>query len=79
MGMFDLVEFDAVCDKCGNTLSDFQSKDGPCFMTTLHPREVKRFYTTCSNCNTWHEWEVTATQIEITKLPTTDIITRKLK
>jgi len=77
MGMYDNIEFKATCDQCGQELSDFQSKDGPCNLAILSPRDVKNFYTSCNKCNTWHEWLVVPTQIEIIKLPITKIKYKK--
>jgi len=58
MGMFDYVDYECDCPKCGKQLKDFQSKSGICMLETLKPEEVRNFYTSCLNCNTWVEFEV---------------------
>jgi hypothetical protein len=58
MGMFDYVNYQADCDKCGQPLSDFQSKDGPCELGFLAASDVDYFYTSCSKCRTWHDFKV---------------------
>lgn len=58
MGMFDSVRYEAPCPYCGALLSAFQSKDGPCILSTLDPDEVNGFYTSCHSCNAWVEYEV---------------------
>ncbi len=57
MGMFDYVIYEANCPKCSQPLIDFQSKDGPCELLILKPKDVDRFYTDCKNCGTWVEFE----------------------
>lgn len=32
---------------CGKEVRDFQSKDGPCDLRTLMPKDVDTFYATC--------------------------------
>ena len=66
MGMFDYVNYEATCD-CGEKLTDFQSKDGPCELGMVEPYQVKTFYTMCGKCGRWHEWEVEA-EVIVTKL-----------
>ena len=58
MGMFDHVEYGAPCYKCGEKLTDFQSKDAQCMMGVLEPKDVRCFYTICEKCQTWNEYEV---------------------
>lgn len=60
MGMFDYVEYEAPCVKCGHLLRDFQSKSGECMMLTLKPKDLGkgRFYDFCPKCETWNEYEV---------------------
>lgn len=60
MGMFDSIvpsEEHVPCPKCGAHLSGFQSKDGPCELKELKPYEVDNFYTGCSECGTWVEFD----------------------
>jgi hypothetical protein len=56
MGMFDYVRYEAPCWKCGTTLTDFQSKDGNCYMETVRPEEVQTFYSDCPKCKVWNEY-----------------------
>lgn len=56
MGMFDWVEFETACPKCGNWLEDFQSKDLFCELIKVKPWEVDNFYTSCDKCGTWVEY-----------------------
>ncbi len=53
MGMFDRIDFEVDCPKCGELVKDFQSKDGPCVLKTLQPHEVDYFYSSCDNCKEW--------------------------
>ena len=55
MGMFDYVNFKMVCPSCGTETSNFQSKDGKCWLETVEPDAVDEFYTMCS-CGTWIEF-----------------------
>ena len=63
MGMFDYIEHEANCRKCGEHLTGFQSKDGPCDLNTLRPEEVDSFYTNCSKCGERHDFTVSKTII----------------
>ena len=58
MGMYDLVNYKANCKRCGSRLDGFQSKDGECLLEFLNPPEVRRFYTSCDNCDLWHDFKV---------------------
>ena len=58
MGMFDYVAFECDCPKCGERVSEFQSKDGKCLMQTVPYWTVSRFYTSCKACDTWIEYEL---------------------
>ena len=60
MGMFDHVNYEAPCYACGQPLTEWQSKDGPCTSDTLEPWRVKRVYTKCPECDAWNEYEVDA-------------------
>jgi len=67
MGMFDYINYTTKCPSCGEELKGFQSKDGPCTLSTLEPYDVKNFYTSCSNCHTWVEASVDAEVEKIVK------------
>ena len=62
MGMFDYVEYETKCPKCSETVTDFQSKDGPCVLKALKPKDVRRFYSSCDNCKEWLEYEYIPTK-----------------
>lgn len=53
MGMYDEINFETTCPRCGEKVDEFQSKDGPCMLTTLEFWEVNEFYSSCRKCNTW--------------------------
>lgn len=53
--MFDNVDYEAPCIKCGAILDDWQTKDGPLMLTTVQPDEVDNFYTDCHVCGEWNE------------------------
>lgn len=42
--------------QCGNMLSGWQSKSGPCRNTRVHFTRVSNFYTSCHICGKWHEY-----------------------
>ncbi len=56
MGMFDYIDYECLCPTCGSETRGFQSKDGKCDFSTLTPRYVDYFYTTCRVCNSWIEF-----------------------
>jgi hypothetical protein len=58
MGMFDHVSYQAKCSCCGQEITRWQTKDGPCLLMTLEPSEVRNFYATCPSCYTWNEYNV---------------------
>ncbi len=58
MGMFDYVKYDEVCEKCGDTLMDFQSKDSQCTLDIIEPSEVGVFYSWCDGCKTMNYFSV---------------------
>jgi len=58
MGMFDYVKYKAPCKKCGEELTEWQSKDGECSLSIIEPKDVNRFYTDCKICKSWNEYEV---------------------
>ena len=67
MGMFDIVQYKAKCWRCGEELTDFQTKDGCCTLSDLTPKMIPggRFYTGCIKCNAWNEFDVIAKKVEI--------------
>ena len=54
MGMFDTVDFRTKCPCCGEEVSEFQSKGGPCLLLVISPAEAGHFYGPCS-CGVWVE------------------------
>lgn len=72
MGMFDYVDTEQLCSKCGFCIDKFQSKDGPCYMETLEPYQVKRFYAICPECKAWNEFKVDV-EVQIIKCEITRI------
>lgn len=57
MGMFDYVNYEMKCPTCGETVTGFQSKSGPCLLITVDPWSVDNFYSSCKKCGTWIEYE----------------------
>lgn len=65
MGMFDDIKYEAPCPICGEPITGWQSKDGPCVLDRMTPAELAAvadsgwreqsalFYTSCDKCNTW--------------------------
>lgn len=60
MGMFDWVDYECDCPKCGNLIDDFQSKQGNCNLEKIKPWMVSNFYASCSKCDEWVMIEVVA-------------------
>lgn len=60
MGMFDNVKYEAPCPKCGAVQTEWQSKDGNCFLETLEPWQVSHFYCMCRKCGQWIDASVDA-------------------
>lgn len=58
MGMYDYINYEAPCPKCGEVIKDWQSKDGLCTLEKLEPYQVDNFYTSCRKCGTWIDAEV---------------------
>ena len=54
--MFDHIKFETDCPCCGNPVTGFQSKDGPCELKTLNYKDVDNFYAICDYCSTWIEY-----------------------
>ena len=53
MGMFDWINYEAPCPKCGEILNGWQSKDGACLLEQLEPSDVMNFYQSCPKCESW--------------------------
>lgn len=64
MGMFDYVAYDDTCF-CGEKLEGFQTKDGPKTLDTVNPGEIRNFYTSCTKCFKWYNYEVIVKDYEI--------------
>lgn len=56
MGMYDNVNYECVCPVCHSKVTGFQSKSGPCELTTLEPTKVSNFYSSCDKCGCWIEF-----------------------
>lgn len=56
MGMFDWVNYECDCPKCGAKVTGFQSKDSTCELNDLKPTEVSNFYSSCDECHVWIEF-----------------------
>ena len=55
MGMFDYVNFEMKCPKCGGLVTEFQSKDAGCDLDKIEPDSVSNFYAPC-DCGAWIEF-----------------------
>ena len=56
MGMFDYVNFTVPCSRCGAEIVGFQSKDGPCELEHIDPWKLDHFYSSCSACGLYIEY-----------------------
>ena len=65
MGVFNFVKFSTKCPKCGELITDFQTKDGDLTLRTVDFFEVDNFYSSCDKCNTVIEYTL---QPELRKL-----------
>ena len=65
--MFDYVKFKAMCWNCGESLDEFQTKDGDCNLRWILPKRIPSgsFYASCFKCKAWNEYDVVAKKIEI--------------
>lgn len=54
MGMFNYVNFEMPCPKCGKTVRGFQTKDGDASMRLVEIEAVLTMYSTCE-CGYWIE------------------------
>jgi len=58
MGMFDWVEFEMPCPKCGERVGGFQTKSGKGELGVVLPYRVGGdMYADCRACKTWIEFE----------------------
>ena len=79
MGMFDYVDYNISCKKCGCTVDGFQSKDGPCELKTLPVTIVKNFYSSCPSCGTWVEVTNVEDTLSVEFDEFTNAMARKIK
>jgi len=57
MGMFDYVNTPEIkCPNCGEIVTGFQSKDGPCYLKTVEFWTLDNFYSSCDSCNAWIQY-----------------------
>lgn len=56
MGMFDYVNLEIKCPKCGAVVDGFQTKDNGCLMDELEYWEVNHFYSSCEKCGLWFDF-----------------------
>ena len=61
MGMYDLVDWEQDCPRCGAKIRHFQTKEKAQQMETYKPHEVDNFYSYCGYCGLWvnytvHQW-----------------------
>lgn len=77
MGMFDYVNYEAPCRKCGHilTVDNFQTKDHHQLLAVVKPKKIKNFYTSCPQCRTWNEYTVKIQiKIEQVKPPADEVL-----
>lgn len=55
MGMFDYVNFEMDCPKCGNKVLGFQTKSAYCVLERVDPVAIDNFYSSCK-CGNWIEF-----------------------
>ena len=53
MGMYDEINVDIKCPKCGSNEMNWQSKDYMCGLDMIDPDKVQEFYTYCDKCDTF--------------------------
>ena len=51
--MFDWVDYECDCPKCGATVDVFQTKSRFNQLLKLKPWEVDNFYASCDKCDHW--------------------------
>lgn len=57
VGMYDNVKFVMECPVCKAPVTGFQSKDGRCVLGVLSPKNVSNFYSHCSKCGAYINFE----------------------
>lgn len=67
MGMFDYVKYSAPCFKCGEIITEWQSKDHDCTLAVIDVAKVQGFYGDCKKCGEWNEYKVEVKEREITE------------
>jgi len=72
MGMFDYVNYSAKCSYCGVEITEWQSKDGPCALKMLEPKDVRTFYAYCG-CKVWNEYNVIVKTYEVQRVDENEI------
>jgi hypothetical protein len=55
MGMFDWVNAEIICKKCGNKCG-CQTKSGPCALEILEPTEINAFHSYCDQCKIMYHY-----------------------
>lgn len=65
MGMFDWVNYEMECPNCKHSVDGFQSKDKDCTLSTVEVGVISNFYTHCSNCDTWIEFNLNKDKVTI--------------
>ena len=56
MGLFNYVDYECDCPRCGQKIEGFQTKDGDPYLVTVNPWEVNNFYSGCKGCGVWIEY-----------------------
>lgn len=59
MGLYDHVEYEAPCGRCGAVITHWQSKDGECRLQTVPWQQVTQFYAYCDSCGKLNGFLVT--------------------
>jgi hypothetical protein len=57
MGMYDNIIYECECPVCGDIVDGFQSKDDECYLDSLPYTKVNNFYSSCSLCGIWIEFD----------------------
>lgn len=56
MGIFNYVDYEMPCPNCGETVGNFQTKDGDVSMDVVDYWTVNNFYAGCQKCGAWIEF-----------------------
>jgi hypothetical protein len=59
MGLYDHIHISIACFNCGQQLTEWQTKDGPCALQHITLLDIPEgsFYGMCT-CNAWNEYKV---------------------